>query len=72
MVKDIIYLAGPMKKLLRLKKNENDEFYVYGLKPKALPYPGDSIITTCSPFYRCNNTTVELAEDNKLIFPEQI
>ena len=63
MAQEVIYIIGPTKKLLRLKKNDKGEFYVYGLKPKALPYPGDCIITTCSPFYRCDNTTVELTKD---------
>ena len=72
MVKEIIYLVGPMKKLLRLKKNDKDEFYVYGLKPKALPYPGECFISTCSPFYRCDYTTVELGEDDTLNFKEQV
>ena len=30
MVNDIIYLNGPTNKLLRLKKNEEGEFNVYG------------------------------------------
>ena len=80
MIKDTIYLKGPRKNLLRLKRDpDKGDFELM----ENVQVPGgivDSLLSTSSAFYRSGNTDAQVMNSaskdsslaNSLEFPEML